>query len=161
MAVAKGLGGGFPVGACLATAEAAKGMTLGIHGTTFGGNPLAMTVAKAALDIISRDEFLEHVQRAGLYLKQRLASVVDAHPSIVAEVRGEGLLAGIRCVVPNGEVVTALRDNGVLSAAAGDNVVRLLPPLTVSESEIDEAARRIEAALVEIERAGKPAAKAG
>jgi acetylornithine/N-succinyldiaminopimelate aminotransferase len=161
MAVAKGLGGGFPVGACLATAEAAKGMTLGIHGTTFGGNPLAMTVAKAALDIISREEFLEHVQRAGLYLKQRLASVIDAHPSVVAEVRGEGLLAGIRCVVPNGEVVTALRDNGVLSAAAGDNVVRLLPPLTVSESEIDEAVRRIEAALAEIERAGKPAATAG
>jgi acetylornithine/N-succinyldiaminopimelate aminotransferase len=161
MAVAKGLGGGFPVGACLATAEAAKGMTLGIHGTTFGGNPLAMTVAKTALDIISREEFLEHVRRAGLYLKQRLASVIDAHPSVVAEVRGEGLLAGIRCVVPNGEVVTALRDNGVLSAAAGDNVVRLLPPLTMSESEIDEAVRRIEAALVEIERAGKPAAKAG
>jgi acetylornithine/N-succinyldiaminopimelate aminotransferase len=120
-----------------------------------------MTVAKAALDIISREEFLEHVQRAGLYLKQRLASVIDAHPSVVAEVRGEGLLAGIRCVVPNGEVVTALRDNGVLSAAAGDNVVRLLPPLTVSESEIDEAVRRIEAALAEIERAGKPAATAG
>ncbi len=161
MAVAKGLGGGFPVGACLATAEAAKGMTLGIHGTTFGGNPLAMVVAKAAVDIISREDFLEHVRTAGLYLKQRLASVVDAHPDVVAEVRGEGLLAGVRCIVPNGDVVTALRNNGVLSAAAGDNVVRLLPPLTITEREIDEAVTRIDAALADISRAAKPAAKAG
>jgi acetylornithine/N-succinyldiaminopimelate aminotransferase len=161
MAVAKGLGGGFPVGACLATAEAAKGMTLGIHGTTFGGNPLAMVVAKAAVDIISREDFLERVRTAGLYLKQRLASVVDAHPDVVAEVRGEGLLAGVRCIVPNGDVVTALRNNGVLSAAAGDNVVRLLPPLTITEREIDEAVTRIDAALADISRAAKPAAKAG
>jgi acetylornithine/N-succinyldiaminopimelate aminotransferase len=162
MAVAKGLGGGFPVGACLATAEAAKGMTLGIHGTTFGGNPLAMAVAGAALDTIARPDFLDHVRRAGLYLKQRLASVVDTHASVVAEVRGEGLLAGIRCVVPNGEVVKALRENGVLAAAAGDNVVRLLPPLTITDAEIDEAVTRLDAALTQIERAAKPAAtKAG
>jgi len=161
MAVAKGLGGGFPVGACLATADAAKGMTLGIHGTTFGGNPLAMVVAGTALDIISRADFLAHVRQAGLYLKQRLASVVDAHPSVVAEVRGEGLLAGIRCVVPNGEVVTALRDHGMLAAAAGDNVVRLLPPLTISEAEIDEAVTRLDAALGQIENAARPAARAG
>jgi len=161
MAVAKGLGGGFPVGACLATADAAKGMTLGIHGTTFGGNPLAMVVAGTALDIIARGDFLAHVRQTGLYLKQRLASVVDAHPSVVAEVRGEGLLAGIRCVVPNGEVVTALRENGLLAVAAGENVVRLLPPLTITEAEIDEAVGRLDAALGEIEQAARPAARAG
>jgi acetylornithine/N-succinyldiaminopimelate aminotransferase len=160
MTIAKGLGGGFPVGACLATAEAAKGMTLGIHGTTFGGNPLAMTVAKTALDIISDEGFLDHVRRMGLYLKQRLAAVVDTHASIIDEVRGEGLLAGVRCVVPNTEVVTALREHGVLVAGAGDNVVRLLPPLTIGEGDIDEAIKRIDTALGHIAHAAKPAARA-
>jgi acetylornithine/N-succinyldiaminopimelate aminotransferase len=145
---AKGIGGGFPLGACLATADAAKGMTAGTHGTTFGGNPLAMAVGQAVLDIVLADGFLDHVRQMGLYIKQRLASVVDSHPDLVAEVRGEGLLTGVRCLTPVGDVVVAMRDQGLLAAAAGDNVVRLLPPLNVGEGEIDEAVTRLEAALV-------------
>ena len=160
MTVAKGIAGGFPVGACLATAEAAKGMTVGIHGSTFGGNPLAMAVGKAVVDIVSDPDFLEDVRHKGLYLKQRLASVVDAHPGVVAEVRGEGLLTGIRCIAPAAEVVAALRDQGLLTVAAGENVVRLLPALIVTNDEIDEAIARLEAALTVLERA-QPTAKAG
>jgi acetylornithine/N-succinyldiaminopimelate aminotransferase len=147
MSVAKGIGGGFPLGACLATAEAAKGMTAGTHGSTFGGNPLAMAVGAAVLGEVLSDGFLDHVRKMGLYLKQRLAAVVDSHPDIVAEVRGEGLLAGVRCVLPVGDVVSAMRDQGLLGIAAGENVVRFLPPLIVTETEIDEAASRFEAAL--------------
>ncbi len=147
MALAKGLGGGFPVGACLATAEAAKGMTPGTHGTTFGGNPLAMAVGNAVMDIVSEPAFLEDVRRKGLYFKQRLAGVVDSHPDTVAEIRGEGLLIGLRCVTPVAEVVAALRDHGLLAVGAGDNVVRLLPPLNVSDAEIDGAIERLDRAL--------------
>ncbi len=147
MTVAKGLGGGFPLGACLATAAAAKGMTAGTHGSTFGGNPLAMAVGKAVIDIVAEPEFLAHVRAVGLYLKQRLASVVDAHADVVAEIRGEGLLIGVRCHKPAGEVVTALREHGLLAAAAGENVVRLLPPLNVAEGEIDQAIERMDRAL--------------
>jgi acetylornithine/N-succinyldiaminopimelate aminotransferase len=160
MTVAKGIGGGFPLGACLATAEAAKGMTVGTHGSTFGGNPLAMAVGKAVVDIVSDPAFLEHVRQMGIYLKQRLASVTDSHAGIVAEVRGEGLLVGIRCIAPAAEVVAAMRDNGLLSAAASDNVVRLLPPLIVTAAEIDEAITRLDGALTSLEQA-RPAAKAG
>jgi len=150
MTVAKGLGGGFPLGACLATAEAAAGMTPGTHGSTFGGNPLAMAVGKAVVDIVGAPEFLEAVRRKGLYLKQRLAAVVDSHADVLAEVRGEGLLVGVRCVAPAGDVVATLRDHGLLTAAAGENVVRLLPPLNVSEGEIDEAIARLDGALAAI-----------
>ena len=160
MTVAKGIGGGFPLGACLATAEAARGMTVGSHGSTFGGHPLAMAVGKAVIDIVSGEGFLENVRRVGLYLKQRLASVVDAHPTVVAEVRGEGLLAGIRCVLPAADVVAALRDNGLLTAAAGENVVRLLPPLIVTPAEVDEAIARLDSALASLDRA-EPAARTG
>ncbi len=153
MALAKGLGGGFPVGACLATAEAARGMTPGTHGTTFGGNPLAMAVGNAVIDIVGEPAFLEEVRRKGLYFKQRLASVVDTHPEVAAEIRGEGLLIGMRCVKPVGDVVAALRDNGMLAVAAGDNVVRLLPPLNVSEAEIDGAIERLDAALTALDPA--------
>jgi len=148
MAVAKGLGGGFPVGACLATEEAAKGMTPGTHGSTFGGNLLAMVVGKAVIDIVGQEDFLAEVRRRGLYLKQRLASVVDSHPGVAAEVRGEGLL-----IPPAADVVAAMRDRGLLAAAAGDNVVRLLPPLNVSEAEIDEAITRLDAALAVLDKA--------
>ena len=151
MTAAKGIGGGFPLGACLATAEAAKGMTVGTHGSTFGGNPLAMAVGKALIDVVSDPDFLENVRQRGLYLKQRLASVVDSHASVVAEVRGEGLLTGIRCIVPAADVVTAARDNGLLLVAAGDNVARLLPALIVTDAEIDEAIARLEMALTAIE----------
>ena len=159
MTAAKGIGGGFPLGACLATAEAAKGMTAGTHGSTFGGNPLAMAVGQAVLDVVLADGFLEHVRRMGLYLKQRLAAVVDAHPDIVAEVRGEGLLIGVRCLKPVGDVLTAMREQNLLGAGAGENVVRLLPPLIVTEAELDEAVRRFDAALTALEpaAAGAPA----
>lgn len=158
MAIAKGIGGGFPLGACLATAEAAKGMTAGTHGSTFGGNPLAMAVGNAVIDIIAKPEFLEHVRRMGLYMKQRLASVVDSHPSLVAEVRGEGLLIGIRCIAPVADVVAGLREQGMLAASAGENVLRLLPPLIVEEADIDEAINRLDGALVALEGAKKTAA---
>jgi acetylornithine/N-succinyldiaminopimelate aminotransferase len=159
MGIAKGIGGGFPMGACLATAEAAKGMTAGAHGSTFGGNPLAMAVGNAVMDIVSRPEFLEHVRRMGIYLKQRLASVVDAHSGLVAEVRGEGLLIGLRCVAPVANVLAALRDQGLLAAGAGENVLRLLPPLIVGEAEIDAAVTRLDAALSALEQARKQAAE--
>ena len=153
MAVAKGIGGGFPLGACLATADAAKGMTVGTHGSTFGGNPLAMAVGQAVMDEVTSDGFLDHVRRMGLYFKQRLASVVDTHPDLVAEIRGEGLLIGVRCIKPVGEVVSAMRDAGLIGAAAGENVVRLLPPLNVTETEIDEAVNRLDHALLALEPA--------
>jgi acetylornithine/N-succinyldiaminopimelate aminotransferase len=135
-------------------------MTIGVHGSTFGGNPLAMAVGKALIDIVSAPEFLEHVRQMGIYLKQRLASVADSHPGLVAEVRGEGLLAGIRCLVPPADVVAAMRDQGLLGAAASDNVVRLLPPFIVTSADIDEAIARLESALTNLDQA-RPAAKAG
>ncbi|MCW5697088.1 MAG: aspartate aminotransferase family protein [Bauldia sp.] len=156
LAVAKGLGGGFPVGACLATAEAARGMTAGTHGSTFGGNPLAMAVGNAVLDVVLADGFLEHVRRIGLLLKQRLAAVVDGHPNVVDEVRGEGLLIGLHCVPPNRDVLAALRDAGLIAVAAGDNVIRLLPPLIIGEAEVDQAIARLETGFASME-AGAPA----
>jgi acetylornithine/N-succinyldiaminopimelate aminotransferase len=159
MGIAKGIGGGFPLGACLATAEAAKGMTAGAHGSTFGGNPLAMAVGNAVMDIVSRPEFLDHVRRMGLYLKQRLAALVDSHSAVVAEVRGEGLLVGLRCIAPVADVLAALRDQGLLAAGAGENVLRLLPPLIVGEAEIDAAVTRLDAALSALEHTRKQAAE--
>jgi len=144
MALAKALGGGFPLGACLATAEAGKGMTAGTHGSTFGGNPLAMAAANAVLDVILADGFLDHVRRAGLLLKQKLAEIKDRFPSVIAEVRGEGLLVGLRAAVPSGELVDALRAEKMITVAAGDNVVRLLPPLIMTDAEIAEGMRRLE-----------------
>jgi acetylornithine/N-succinyldiaminopimelate aminotransferase len=146
MALAKALGGGFPLGACLATAEAAKGMTAGTHGSTFGGNPLAMAAGNAVLDVILADGFLDHVQRVALVLKQKLAAIKDRYPSVIAEVRGEGLLVGLRATVPSGELVDELRAEKMITVAAGDNVVRLLPPLIVSEAEIAEAVNRLDRA---------------
>jgi acetylornithine/N-succinyldiaminopimelate aminotransferase len=151
LALAKGLGGGFPIGACLATAEAAKGMTPGTHGSTFGGNPLAMAVANAVLDVVLGHGFLEQVQRVSLYLKQRLASVVDSHPKVADQVRGEGLLIGIHVLPPNRDVLAAMRDADFLAVAAGDNVIRILPPLIATEADVDEAMRRIETAFERVE----------
>jgi acetylornithine/N-succinyldiaminopimelate aminotransferase len=150
MALAKALGGGFPLGACLATSEAGKGMTAGTHGSTFGGNPLAMAAANALLDVVLADGFLDHVRRAGLLLKQRLAEIKDRYPQIVAEVRGEGLLIGVRAVVPSGDLVDELRAEKMITVAAGDNVVRLLPPLIVSESEIADAVGRLDRACARL-----------
>jgi acetylornithine/N-succinyldiaminopimelate aminotransferase len=146
MPLAKALGGGFPIGACLATAEAASGMTPGSHGSTFGGNPLAVAAANAVLDVMLKPGFFEHVQRMSLLLKQKLAAVVDRNPGVLAEVRGEGLLIGLKAVVPSGDLVAALRDEKLLTVGAGDNVVRFLPPLIVTEAEIDEAVQRLDRA---------------
>ena len=147
MALAKALGGGFPMGACLATAEAAAGMTPGSHGSTFGGNPLAAAAGNAVLDVmLASPKFFEHAQKMSLLLKQKLASVVDRHPDVLAEVRGEGLLIGLKAVVPSGDLVNALRDEKLLTVGAGENVVRLLPPLIVSEAEIEDAVSRLERA---------------
>jgi len=153
MALAKALGGGFPLGACLATAEAAKGMTVGTHGSTFGGNPLAMAAGNALLDVVLEDGFLAGVRRTALLLKQRLAEIKDRYPTVVAELRGEGLLVGLRMVMPSAELVDALRAEKMITVAAGDNVVRLLPPLTVSEEEVAEAVRRLDRACARIAQA--------
>jgi acetylornithine/N-succinyldiaminopimelate aminotransferase len=146
MSLAKALGGGFPIGACLATADAASGMTPGSHGSTFGGNPLAISAANAVLDVMLKPGFFDHVQKMSLLLKQKLASVIDRHPDVVSEVRGEGLLVGIKAVVPSGDLVAALRNEKLLTVGAGDNVVRFLPPLIVTEAEIEDSVGRLERA---------------
>jgi acetylornithine/N-succinyldiaminopimelate aminotransferase len=150
MALAKALGGGFPVGAVLATAEAAKGMTAGTHGSTFGGNPLAMAVANAVLDVIANKEFLHEVQMKSARLKQKLAELKDRFGSVIAEVRGEGLLIGIRMIPPAASMVEELRAEKMLCPSAGDNVVRLLPPLIIGEEEIAESVARLERACVRL-----------
>jgi acetylornithine/N-succinyldiaminopimelate aminotransferase len=148
MSLAKALGGGFPIGACLATAEAAAGMTPGSHGSTFGGNPLAIAAANAVLDVMLKAGFFAHVQKMSLLLKQKLASVVDRYPTVLAEVRGEGLLIGVKAVVPSGDLVNALREQKLLTVGAGDNVVRFLAPLIVSEAEIEQSVACLERACV-------------
>lgn len=154
MAVAKGLGGGFPVGAVLATAEAAKGMTPGTHGSTFGGNPLAMAVASTVLDIVSDPDFLEAVRGKALRLKQGLFSLKDQHADIVEEVRGEGLLTGLKLKnhVTPAQVVKAAADEKLLIVGAGDNTVRLLPPLIASDKEIAEGVQLLSGALSRVAR---------
>jgi acetylornithine/N-succinyldiaminopimelate aminotransferase len=159
MALAKALGGGFPLGACLTTSEAGKGMTAGTHGSTFGGNPLAMAAANALLDIMLADGFLGKVQRSSLLLKQKLAEIKDRYPMLIAEVRGEGLLVGLRMVVPSGDLVKELREEKLIAVAAGDNVVRLLPPLTVTDDELSEGVRRIDRACARLSEAQKQTAK--
>ncbi len=139
MTLAKALGGGFPIGACLATAEASKGMTAGTHGSTFGGNPLAMAVGNAAIDLVTADGFIDNVRKTSLLLKQRLAEMKDRHSSVIAEVRGEGLLIGLRMLPPASAMVDELRAEKMITVTAGDNVVRLLPPLIIGEAEISHA----------------------
>jgi acetylornithine/N-succinyldiaminopimelate aminotransferase len=156
MALAKALGGGFPMGACLTTAAAGKGMTAGTHGSTFGGNPLAMAAGNATLDVMLAPGFLDRVKRNGLLFKQRLAEIKDRYPTVIAEVRGEGLLIGLRCVVPNGDLVEALRNEKLLVVGAGENVVRLLPPLIVGEEEIGEAITMIDHACATLAKAQAP-----
>ena len=150
MSLAKALGGGFPVGACLATREAAMGMTPGTHGSTFGGNPLAMSAVNATLDVMLAPGFFDHVKRIAILLKQRLAEIKDRYPSVIAEVRGEGLLVGLRAVVPAAELVNATRAEKMLTVGAGDNVVRLLPPLIISEQEMAEGIARLESACAKL-----------
>jgi len=150
MAVAKGIGGGFPLGACLATAEAAKGMTPGTHGSTYAGNPLAMAVGNAVLDVVLAPGFLEHVERIGGVLGRKLSRAVERHPKVLAEVRGAGLMLGLKTVGPNSDFLNRLRDNGLLVVAAADNVVRLLPPLIIDEGHVDEAIAIIDKTCTEL-----------
>jgi acetylornithine/N-succinyldiaminopimelate aminotransferase len=161
MSVAKGIGGGFPMGACLATENAASGITAGSHGTTFGGNPLAMAVGNAVLDVVLAPGFLEHVQRMALLFRQRLAELKDRHPAVIAEIRGAGLMLGLKTHVPNTEFAAAARGERLLVIPAGDNVVRLLPPLVIDEAEVGEAMARIDAACTAIEGELKAMAQRG
>ena len=154
MSLAKALGGGFPIGACLATADAAAGMTPGSHGSTFGGNPLAVAAANAVLDVMLKPGFFEHVQQMSLLLKQKLASVVDRYPQVLSDVRGEGLLIGIKAVVPSGDLVAALREQNLLTVGAGENVVRFLPPLIVTADEIEDSVNRLERACTALASSG-------
>lgn len=151
MAIAKGIGGGFPLGACLAKAEAAAGMTAGTHGSTYGGNPLACAVGAAVLGIVADQEFLEGVGRRAGLLRQRLEAVAGSHPKVFAEVRGTGMMIGMVCKVPNMDVVNAGYRSRILTIPAGDNAVRILPPLNISGEDIAEIARRIEKAAEELE----------
>jgi acetylornithine/N-succinyldiaminopimelate aminotransferase len=150
MAVAKGLGGGFPVGACLASGAAAEVLTAGSHGSTFGGNPLAMAVANAVLDVMLAEGFLEHVSALGEELRARLQALVGRYPSLIAEVRGAGLMLGLKCVIDNGMVVEHLLKEGLLTVPAADNVVRLLPPLTIEASHVAEALTILERACARL-----------
>jgi len=156
MGVAKGIGGGFPLGAFLATAEAAKGMVAGSHGTTYGGNLMAMAAGNAVADAVLADGFLENVQQVANRMKQGLASISDRFPTVFKGVRGTGLMLGLECVMVNGDVVAALREQGLLTVPAGDNVVRILPPLVIGDAEIDEGLGMIETAATAL--AGKAAA---
>jgi acetylornithine/N-succinyldiaminopimelate aminotransferase len=148
---AKGIGGGFPMSACLATADAARGLTLGVHGTTFGGNPLAMAIGNATLDVILAPGFLDHVAKLGLLLRQRLAELKDRRASVIEEVRGEGLLVGIKLRVPPADFAEAALAQKILVIPAGDNVVRVVPPLVVTDEEIAEGLRRLDTACAAIE----------
>ncbi len=151
MAVAKGIGGGFPMGACLATQDAAQGMTAGSHGSTFGGNPLAMAVGNAVLDVVTAPGFLTQVKETARTLRQQLGAVIDSHPTVYKGLRGEGLMIGIECAALNADVVAALLDEKVLAVGAGENVVRLLPPLTIGEAEVSEAIAALDRAATTLE----------
>ena len=150
MLVAKGIGGGFPLGALLATENAASGMTAGTHGSTYGGNPLACAVGNAVMDIVANDAFLADVNRKAGTLRQKLEGLVAAHPDVFEEVRGSGLMLGLKCVAPNMDVINAGYAAEILIVPAADNVVRLLPPLNISDAEISEGISRLDAAATEV-----------
>jgi acetylornithine/N-succinyldiaminopimelate aminotransferase len=154
MAIAKGIGGGFPVGACLASEEAASGMVPGVHGTTFGGNQLAMAVGNAVLDVVLEEGFMDDVVRKANMMKQALAEIADTYPDVVEDIRGEGLMLGLKCKMPNTVVNAKLRDEHLLAVPAGDNVVRLLPPLTLTEEEIRDGVERIRKAAQGLSQSG-------
>jgi acetylornithine/N-succinyldiaminopimelate aminotransferase len=139
MAVAKALGGGFPIGACLASEKAAVGMVAGTHGSTFGGNPMAVAAGNAVLDVMLKPGFFDHAEAMSRVLRRRLEQLVQAYPKLFDSVRGAGLLLGIKCVIPAGEYVAKCRQHGLLLLTAGENVCRILPPLVVEESHIAEA----------------------
>lgn len=151
MGIAKGIGGGFPIGACLATESAAAGMVAGTHGSTYGGNPLGASVACAVLDEVLSDGFLDNVRRTASALNQKLGALIDAHPDTLESARGEGLMMGIKCKAPNMDVVNACYAEELLTVPGGDNVVRILPPLNVTAEEIDLAISKIDAACTALE----------
>jgi acetylornithine/N-succinyldiaminopimelate aminotransferase len=151
MAIAKGLGGGFPLGAFLSTRDAARGMTVGTHGTTFGGNPLATSIGNAVLDVVLAPGFLEHVSSMGLMLKQGLDRLKDRHSEIISEIRGEGLMRGLALRAPVNDFAAAARAEGIIIIPAAENVARLLPPLIINEEEIAEGISRLSAACQRIE----------
>ncbi len=150
MAVAKGIGGGFPLGACLATAEAASGMVAGTHGSTYGGNPLAMAVGNAVMDVIMADDFLQHVRDVSLVFRQGLASLADRFPDVIEEIRGEGLMLGIKAKVPSADLLKAIRAERLLAVPAGENVIRLLPALVTTAEEAREGLARLERAAEQL-----------
>ncbi|MDW3224753.1 MAG: aspartate aminotransferase family protein [Paracoccaceae bacterium] len=153
MMVAKGIGGGFPIGALLATEEAASGMTLGTHGSTYGGNPLGCAVGCAVLDHVTAPGFLEDVNRKAGLMRQKLEGLVASHPDVFEEVRGSGLMLGVKCKMANTDVVKAGYDQLILTVPAADNVIRLLPPLTIEDDEIANAIDRLEAAAISLSAA--------
>jgi acetylornithine/N-succinyldiaminopimelate aminotransferase len=143
LATAKGIGGGFPMGACLATEKAAAGMTIGTHGSTYGGNPLAMAAGQAVLDVVANDEFLERVTRMGERLKGALEQMIPNHDHLFEGVRGLGLMLGVKMKTDSRAFVNYLREQGLLTVAAGDNVMRVLPPLIIEEAHIAEFVERL------------------
>ena len=151
MMVAKGIGGGFPLGAVLATEAAASGMTAGTHGSTYGGNPLGCAVGCAVLDHVATPAFLDGVNRKAGLLRQKLEGLVADHPEVFEEVRGSGLMLGLKCKAPNTDVVAAGYDNEVITVPAADNVIRLLPPLTLTEDDIAQALIRLEKAARQVQ----------
>jgi acetylornithine/N-succinyldiaminopimelate aminotransferase len=151
MMVAKGIGGGFPLGAVLATENAASGMTAGTHGSTYGGNPLACAVGNAVMEIVADPAFLDGVRARAGALRQKLEGLVGAHPDVFEAVRGSGLMLGLKCKVPNTDMVAAGYGEQVITVPAGDNVIRLLPPLTISDEEIAEAVHRLDRAATALE----------
>ena len=153
MMVAKGIGGGFPLGAVLATENAASGMIAGTHGSTYGGNPLACAVGATVLSIVSEPAFLDQVSRTASALRQGLEGLVASHPTVFEAVRGQGLMLGLKCKLPNTDVVKAGYDEKVLTVAAADNVLRLLPALNLTETDVAEALRRLDAAATALEQA--------
>ncbi|MEH6632496.1 MAG: aspartate aminotransferase family protein [Halopseudomonas aestusnigri] len=144
LATAKGIGGGFPLGAFLATDKAAAGMVPGTHGSTYGGNPLAMAIGNAVLDVLLEEGFMEKVIEIADYTRDRLENLVASYPAVFEEVRGSGLMLGLKCRVPNTDVIAAMRAGGLLSVGAADNVIRLLPPLIIERSHVDEAIATLE-----------------
>ena len=151
MAVAKGIGGGFPMGACLASEKAAAGMVIGTHGSTFGGNPMAMAAGQAVFDIVANEEFLADVRQKGERLRSALEQMIPNHDHIFESVRGVGLMLGIRMKTDSRSFVNYLRTKGLLTVAAGDNVMRVLPPLNIEESHIREFVEKLSAAAAEYE----------
>ena len=148
--IAKGIGGGFPIGACLVTKKVSVGMTAGTHGSTFGGNPLAMAVGNAVLDIIFEKDFLNNVKKKGEYFDEGLNKIKKKYPKIIGEIRGVGLLKGLKMLVDNVEFMKKLMDNKMLTVKAEENVIRLFPPLIVNNKELDEAINKIEKVCKEI-----------